>query len=977
MLSSSGARIVRRFISFLVVLLPPSLLLRCGGDRRTSTCRAVAVAAAAASAAPASFDCKVRKLAYEFGKRLLPRKKKKRRRRGGGGGGNVGRRGGVKNGVDFWELHEALGLNVECLDGGDDDKEEAEVEGQIMAMPGDPQITKQSRRTKARRKRKGLQLQHGGGDNDDDDVDVDGGHHAEASKGSDQNFTSPAPLLSSLLPHSSSQDDDDDAGPIFVYVDAVRGCDDGGGGGGTAETVSPPIGSSARVLPFRSIQAAADYAATLTSLSKPVVVVLLRGGDKTTTASTYYLSEPLVLNSTHSGLSFRAENDDDSDEKPIISGGIELEITEWRPYKVDGGTNRTSAKRKNNIWVTNIRGQVDGGDDGDGMPGLQMNGKRCTRARYPNLEPGGIEVTCGYGCVISGNDGNWTPPEFRHRKVTNVTYYTDNDARHVRENGGWFEHYTVGIGGACSVYDPPVSYWCSEHPAGGGAFAFRTPSGVAFSPHLLPNAPYASPSSVLDAVMFVWRPARWANWMFEVEAYDPVANNFTFGRGGNQGARGENYGGDFFIENVLEELDYPNEFYYNKRTGDLYLFHNGTGPPPPDASFVVPMSRTLVNISGTQWDPVQNVSFRGIEFRSTRYTYMDAHGVPSAGDWALERNAAVFLQGTEHVTFDECAFDRLDGNGLMVSGYNRHTTISNSDFTYIGGTAIVAWGYTNETATDPGRPGVVAENWPAAGVYGTDGEHPRYTVVRGCVAREVGLYEKQSSFFMQAKTALSTIVGNVFFNGPRAGINFNDGFGGGDVVAWNLVFSTCRESGDHGPFNSWDRQPYLTNVRDVGAPSTIMQWRNLHHNFLIDNYSPQENVDNDDGSAYYHTHDNFLVYGSSAMKNDFGGHDNHHYGNIYAYVGKSPLNLCDALEGHEGRFFRNKVVMAAATDLGKFQCNSTVVYGNNYYTPTGTMTECGMPLEDWQKRGHDVNSTVSKLPNDDTVLDWARNLLLL
>ncbi len=39
----------------------------------------------------------------------------------------------------------------------------------------------------------------------------------------------------------------------------------------------------------------------------------------------------------------------------------------------------------------------------------------------------------------------------------------------------------------------------------------------------------------------------------------------------------------------------------------------------------------------------------------------------------------------------------------------------------------------------------------------------------------MGLYEKQSSFYMQAKTALTNITGNVMFNGPRAGINFNDG----------------------------------------------------------------------------------------------------------------------------------------------------------------------------------------------------------
>lgn len=101
--------------------------------------------------------------------------------------------------------------------------------------------------------------------------------------------------------------------------------------------------------------------------------------------------------------------------------------------------------------------------------------------------------------------------------------------------------------------------------------------------------------------------------------------------------------------------------------------------------------------------------------------------------------------------------------------YNRNATITSSDFSFIGGNAMAAWGYTNETDTDPGRPGVAITNAPHAGVDGTDGEHPRYTTVTGNVVREVGLYEKQSSFFVQAKTAQSKIHGNVFFNGPRAG----------------------------------------------------------------------------------------------------------------------------------------------------------------------------------------------------------------
>lgn len=674
--------------------------------------------------------------------------------------------------------------------------------------------------------------------------------------------------------------------------------------------------------PVRSVQRAVDSAAS--SGKKHVV---LRGG-------VHYLQDTLSLEAKHSGLTIMSH----PREKAEMSGGKKLKVT-WKPHKV-------TADGKSNIWVADIKGQVDE------VRGLQINGARATRARYPNL-PAGLEASCGYGCMISGGSAKWTPPDFN--KFGKVDFYTDHVPEHQRNTThNWFNSYMIGINGLCSVYDPPVSYWCSEHPSGGGAFAFRTPTGVTYN---FPNGPYTNAE---DATMFVWRPARWANWMFDVANYDSETNNFTFGKGGNQGARGENSGGDFFIEGVMEELDYPGEFFYDKGTSQLYLFHNGTGPPASDATIVVPQKQVLVNASGTQWNPVKNIKLQGIKFSASAITYMMPHGVPSAGDWALDRYAAVFLQGTENYLVDGCTFERLDGNAVMVSGYNRDATIQNSDFAYLGGNAIAAWGYTNETDYDPGRPGVKLENAPAAGVDGTDGEHPRRTTVQNCTAREVGLYEKQSSFYMQAKTAESRVLSNVFFNGPRAGINTNDGFGGGDEIAYNLVFSTCRESGDHGPFNSWDRQPFLTTVR-TGEPSMIMQWREIHHNFFIDNYSPQEDVDNDDGSCYYHTHDNFLVYGGQGMKNDFGGHDNHHYNNVDAYVGQA-LGVCDTISGHEDYFYGNYVVMTG-NSVGT--CLENRMHDNRYFTPDGTI-----------KSGcSGFGGTVAKTPSDEDILAEARKKL--
>jgi len=319
---------------------------------------------------------------------------------------------------------------------------------------------------------------------------------------------------------------------------------------------------------------------------------------------------------------------------------------------------------------------------------------------------------------------------------------------------------------------------------------------------------------------------------------------------------------------------------------------------------------------------------------------------------------------------------------VIISGYNRNTTVQDSDFAFIGGNGIVSWGYTNETE-NTGPPYYTPNtNFPEAGPDGTDGNHPRYNMILRNSAREVGLYEKQSSFYIHAKTAQATISGNVFFNGPRAGINFNDGFGGGDEISHNLVFSTCRESGDHGPYNSWDRQPFLTTVR-TGEPSVIPAWKDIHHNFFIDNYSPQEGIDNDDGSSYFHSHHNFLLYGRQGMKNDFWGHDNHHSDNIYAYLLQAILILTDndpMLEGHGDKFDKNTVVMRGY-DVGQIYCPGDEVQGeislsnNKYFTPNGTLTECGKSLAESQALGMDLGSSVGTIPSDDRILGWAAQML--
>ncbi len=50
---------------------------------------------------------------------------------------------------------------------------------------------------------------------------------------------------------------------------------------------------------------------------------------------------------------------------------------------------------------------------------------------------------------------------------------------------------------------------------------------------------------------------------------------------------------------------------------------------------------------------------------------------------------------------------------------------------------------------------------PGYGPNGTVGDQPRFTTVKYNYAHELGIWEKQSSFFFQAQSAQTTLLGNM------------------------------------------------------------------------------------------------------------------------------------------------------------------------------------------------------------------------
>eukprot|EP00937_MAST-01D_sp_MAST-1D-sp2_P001006 g1006.t1 len=537
----------------------------------------------------------------------------------------------------------------------------------------------------------------------------------------------------------------------------------------------------------------------------------------------------------------------------------------WHPYAEKGHDSGRKAPGLN-IWVA---------DTGTALAGdrivteLRVDGARRSAARYPNADPEREFWPKGYLTSNTQFDpkGDWLNPTIAPKPNPAQIVAIDSPNRAWDD---YFSHYGGGIGGTCSIYDPPFSYWCqSTFSTGcGGCFTWNIPSGFKYGDQLPLHESY---TNISDAQFFAWRKAHWANWMFDIASMDAESKTITFGKGGFQGARG-GPGSDWFVSNVLQELDDPLEFYFDRANARLFVYSNETAGTPPAAGalYEALQQHTLLRVEGSSMaKPAKDITIRGLGFRDTAPTYMEPHGVPSGGDWALERFGAIFMQNTEGATVDKCKVWRASGNGIMLSAYNLRPTITGSEFAWMGGSAIAAWGYTDEISD--------------GGIHGIDGttmDFPRYTLVEGNLFHEIGVWEKQSSAFFQAKTAQSTLRNNLVFNLGRAGFNFNDGFGGGDNVTGNVLFNTCRESSDHGPINSWDRQPFVTTIRN-GTASTQMEWRDVSRNFIIANYGGSKQVDNDDGSLFWRVHDNYMQYGWS-QKFKCGGIES--WGNYKAFV---------------------------------------------------------------------------------------------
>lgn len=245
--------------------------------------------------------------------------------------------------------------------------------------------------------------------------------------------------------------------------------------------------------------------------------------------------------------------------------------------------------------------------------------RRATLAKFPN---GDEETTFAPHGLIPGAV-SWLPPPAFPPPVQIAC------ASPLRTSGSSWQQWETGIGGGCSVFTPPESFWCGPTAAPNRSAGYSCTSGLQYNDTLLPRAPYqsltrpyqplnpsyqSSPASTTTvdnttgvsigrAVVHFWHPAHWASLMGRVDHQNTTKHTLAWSYGGFQSARGVSDGKEWFLQNLPEELDYHNEYWYDHRTGMLYYAYNASSLPNITFDVMSPL-RTLVRIEvgGSLWD---------------------------------------------------------------------------------------------------------------------------------------------------------------------------------------------------------------------------------------------------------------------------------------------------------------------------------------------------------------------------------------
>lgn len=379
----------------------------------------------------------------------------------------------------------------------------------------------------------------------------------------------------------------------------------------------------------------------------------------------------------------------------------------------------------------------------------------------------------------------------------------------------------------------------------------------------------------------------------------------------------------YYVENFLEALDSPGEWYLDRHTG-LLSYWPMPGEDLARATIIAPHLRHLVQFSGGPAQPVEYVTLHGLSFQYADWFL--AHDADLEGGYGPS-SGAVEAVGTSHVTIDGCEVAHVGENALFIAGAS-DTRLTQSEL------------------HDLGAGGVYLANWYDSSVG---------NVVDNCFIHDGG------------KVATSA-YGLLLYRGSQQTISHNEITGFDNIGIHVSIAPVVAQSVPH------DNTIEFNHVHDVGraalsdlagiyigggdSPGTKVR-NNLVHHVYTYTYGAG-GIYTDEGASNITIEDNVVHDVGTGYQHNFGT-GNVVRNNVFTSLREAVTSVSRELPNSSFTFENNVVVIDDGQMLDPGSVGAKYQFDRNlYWVPTGRpLRVSGLTFDEWKGRGQDVHSSVA------------------
>jgi hypothetical protein len=412
----------------------------------------------------------------------------------------------------------------------------------------------------------------------------------------------------------------------------------------------------------------------------------------------------------------------------------------------------------------------------------------------------------------------------------------------------------------------------------------------------------------------------------------------------------------YYIDNALELLDTPGEWYLDPAAGTLYYMPM-PGEDMKHVDVIAPVLTQVVRFEGKAGAGqfVEHLNFDRLVFSHTEWYFPGGFAadrnkpeispapkpeVGGFGQAAIGVPGAVWGQGVRHCTFIRCQFVHIGNYALELARGCQHNRIVMCE------------------AGDLGAGGLKLGE---TGIQMADADIARDNEVSDCHVHDGGLIFHSAIGVWIGQSPGNRLVRNEINDFYYTGISMGWTWGYGPALATNNLVEFnhvhhigVRSDGD-GPILS-----DMAGIYTLGLHQGSVIRNNLWHDFAGFRYGGW-GIYFDEGTTGIVAENNIVYRSTHGGFHQHYGKDNLVRNNIFAYARDQQLQRSRVEEHRSFTFERNIVLWNQGALLGGNFSGTNYLFQSNLYWREGggEIKFDKWPFDEWQKRGEDKGSLIA------------------